>query len=142
VAADSTAGGPETSRQRIDKWLWFARLAKTRTAAQKLAVSGRVRVNREKNDSASRQLKVGDVLTIAFDSAVRVLKVLAPGERRGPATEARLLYDDLSPPPIPCGAKPDAARPGGRPTKRDRREIEAFRGRDAAGREDIPPDDD
>lgn len=138
--AERKAAG--SGRQRIDKWLWFARLAKTRTTAQKLAISGRVRVNREKNDSASRQLKVGDVLTIAFDSAVRVLRVMAPGERRSPAPEARLLYDDLSPPPVPGGTRPDAARPGGRPTKRDRREIDAFRGREISVREDIPPDDD
>ena len=72
-------------RQRIDKWLWYARLAKTRTAAQALAVSGRVRVNSEKNQSASRGLKLGDVLTVALDSGVRVLRVVLLGERRGPA---------------------------------------------------------
>ena len=61
-------GESRDTRQRIDKWLWFARLAKTRTAAQKLAVSGRVRVNREKSDSASRLVRMGDVLTIALES--------------------------------------------------------------------------
>jgi ribosome-associated heat shock protein Hsp15 len=119
-------------RQRIDKWLWFARLAKSRTIAQKLAVSGRVRVNRDKNDSASRQVKVGDVLTIALESGVRVLRIAATGERRGPAPEARLLYEDLSPPPergtAATGPAPAALRePGsGRPTKRQRRDTEAF----------------
>ena len=54
-------------RRRIDKWLWYARLAKTRTTAQALAVSGRVRVNSEKNQSASRGLKIGDVLTVALE---------------------------------------------------------------------------
>ena len=112
-------------RRRIDKWLWYARLAKSRTAAQALAVSGRVRVNSEKNQSASRGLKTGDVLTVALDSGVRVLRVVLLGERRGPAPEARLLYDDLSPP----AAEQEAARPRGgpRPTKRDRRLLDAIR---------------
>ncbi|HET7715160.1 MAG TPA: RNA-binding S4 domain-containing protein [Bauldia sp.] len=112
-------------RRRIDKWLWYARLAKTRTMAQALAVSGRVRVNSEKNDSASRPLKTGDVLTVALESGVRVLRVRELGDRRGPASEARLLYEDLSPP----ATEPDSARPraGPRPTKRDRRHLDALR---------------
>ena len=88
-------------RQRIDKWLWFARLARTRTIAQKLVLAGRVRVNREKAGAASDLVKAGDVLTVAFDGPVRVVRVLAPGERRGSAPEARLLYEDLTPPPAP-----------------------------------------
>jgi ribosome-associated heat shock protein Hsp15 len=111
--------------QRIDKWLWFARVVKTRTLAQKLAVSGRVRVNREKNDSASRLVKPGDTLTVTLAAAVRVLRVVSPGVRRGPPAEARLLYDDLSLPPEPHSPRPGAREPGsGRPTKRDRRAIE------------------
>ena len=129
-------------RRRIDKWLWYARLAKTRTAAQGLAVSGRVRVNRERNDSASRPLKVGDVLTVAFDSGVKVLKVAALGERRGPASEAQLLYEDLSPPPSP--ADPTSGRGGGRagprPSKRDRRRFDSFVEMTASG-EDFPSAD-
>ncbi len=88
----------EDDRRRIDKWLWFARLTKTRTTAQKLVVAGHVRVNRDKIDNASRAVRIGDVLTIALDSGVRVLRIQALGERRGPAAEARLLYDDLTPP--------------------------------------------
>ena len=110
-------------RRRIDKWLWYARLAKTRTAAQALAVSGRVRVNRERNDSASRPVRVGDVLTVALESGVRVLKVAALGERRGPAPEARLLYEDLSPPEET--GTPGKGRAGPRPTKRDRRRLDS-----------------
>jgi len=112
------------ARQRIDKWLWFARVVKTRTLAQKLVLSGAVRVNREKCDSVSHLLKPGDVLTIAVARSVRVLKVTAPGLRRGPAEEARGLYEDLSPPPDP--AAPAPAR-GPRPTKRDRRAIDSLR---------------
>jgi ribosome-associated heat shock protein Hsp15 len=124
-------------RQRIDKWLWFARVVKTRTLAQKLAISGRVRVNRERNDSASRLVKAGDTLTIASDAGVRVLKIVSPGVRRGPPAEARLLYEDLSPPRAPREATPPEASPAGqrepgagRPTKRDRRAIDSFRGTD------------
>jgi ribosomal 50S subunit-recycling heat shock protein len=83
--------------QRIDKWLWYARLARTRTLAQKLAVSGRVRVNRERNDSASRPVKPGDILTIAIGGGVRVLHVLGSGQRRGTPADAHLLYEELSP---------------------------------------------
>ena len=126
-------------RQRIDKWLWFARFAKTRTMAQKLAISGMVRINREKNVSASQPVKAGDVLTIAFESGVRILKVIEPGERRGPATEARLLYEDLTPPPASASAPASGFRErGGRPTKRDRRAIDAFR----ADRDDCPSSED
>jgi ribosome-associated heat shock protein Hsp15 len=82
--------------QRIDKWLWFARIAKTRTLAQKLAVSGHLRVNRERSDSASRLVKSGDTLTIATEGSVRVLRVRGLGQRRGPPAEARQLYDELS----------------------------------------------
>jgi ribosome-associated heat shock protein Hsp15 len=113
-------------RQRLDKWLWYARLAKTRTLAQKLAVSGHVRINRDRTDSASHAVKIGDVLTIALVGGVRVLKILAPGDRRGPAAEARLLYEDLSPPRPP--AEPIPISGGSRPTKRDRRQLDEFLG--------------
>jgi len=118
-------------RQRIDKWLWFARVVKTRTLAQKLAVSGRVRVNREKCDSASQPVKVDDVLTIALDRGVRVLKVVQPGTRRGPPADARLLYEDLST-PLPADIPAPAGRPHGtgRPTKRDHRRLMAFKATD------------
>jgi ribosome-associated heat shock protein Hsp15 len=119
----ATADG---DRRRIDKWLWFARLARTRTAAQKLAVSGRVRVNREKNDSASRTVRVDDVLTVALDSGVRVLRIVALGDRRGPASEAQLLYEDLAP-PEPTVRPAQTERSGPRPTKRERRALDALR---------------
>lgn len=126
------------ARQRIDKWLWFARIARSRTLAQKLAISGRVRLNRERNDSASRPVKVGDTLTIGLESGVRVLRILATGTRRGPAAEARLLFEDLSPPAPPENAETRVSG-AGRPTKRDRRAISAFKrglGDDFSGRDD------
>ena len=122
----SRIGPLSDTRQRIDKWLWFARIAKSRTLAQKLAISGRVRINRQRNDSASQPVKVGDTLTIGLESGVRVLRILATGSRRGPAAEARLLFEDLSPPVPP--ASTETRDPGtGRPTKRDRRAISAFK---------------
>ncbi len=83
------------ARQRIDKWLFFARVVKSRSLAAKLAVGGKVRVNRDKIEQAAHQVKVGDVLTITLDRRILVYKIVAPGERRGPAPEAQLLYEDL-----------------------------------------------
>ncbi len=84
-------------RQRLDKWLWFARVTRTRTEAQKLAESGRVRLNRSRMDSAHHAVRPGDVLTIALPAGVRVLRIVAPGVRRGPPPDARLLYEDITP---------------------------------------------
>jgi ribosome-associated heat shock protein Hsp15 len=86
------------ARQRLDKWIWFARVVKTRSLAAALIGAGHVRVNGAKVDSPGRAIKVGDVLTIGLDRQVRVLKVLDCGERRGPYEEARQLYDELTQP--------------------------------------------
>lgn len=130
-------------RLRIDKWLWFARVVKTRTLAQKLAVSGLVRVNREKNESAARQVKVGDVLTITLDSGVRILRIAGIGARRGPASAAQLLYDDLSPPAPARQPTPGETRSGkGRPTKRDRRNLDRVRGTFPVSDDDFAPSGD
>jgi ribosome-associated heat shock protein Hsp15 len=126
---------PGENRQRIDKWLWFARLSKTRTLAQRLVASGRVRINRERADGASRLVRVGDVLTVALDSGVRVLRIMTTGSRRGPAAEARLLYEDLAPPDSAAEKTVDE-RGGGRPTKRDRRAIDALQARDGFSSDD------
>lgn len=83
-------------RQRLDKWLWFARFAKTRTLAAKLVTSGFVRVNGQRTDNAAKALAVGDVVTIALSRTTLVVRVEALGERRGPAPEARQLYADLN----------------------------------------------
>jgi ribosome-associated heat shock protein Hsp15 len=86
------------ARQRLDKWLFFARLQKSRTLAAKLVTAGKIRVNREKVDNAARTVKPGDVLTITFERQVLVVRVELPGTRRGPAAEARTLYTNLSEP--------------------------------------------
>jgi ribosome-associated heat shock protein Hsp15 len=78
--------------QRLDKWLWFARVVKSRTLAAQLVGGGKVRVNRMRILKPSHLLRPGDVLTIALRGEVRVLQVLAIGERRGPPQEAQRLY--------------------------------------------------
>ena len=94
--------GPEPARQRLDKWLWFTRVVKTRSLATRLVAAGHVRVNSVRVGTASKAVKPGDVVTVALERHVRVLKVLAGGERRGPAPEAQTLYQDLAPrPPRP-----------------------------------------
>jgi ribosome-associated heat shock protein Hsp15 len=85
----------EQARTRLDKWLWFARVVKTRAIAQELAASGHVRVNGQRAESAAKSVRFGDVLTIALPSRVRVLKVQDVAERRGPASEATQLYEEL-----------------------------------------------
>ena len=81
-------------RQRLDKWLWFARFVKTRTLAAKLVAGGYVRVNGERIENPAKALAVGDVVTIAAAHTTAVVRVERLGERRGPAPEARLLYSD------------------------------------------------
>ena len=85
----------EGGKIRLDKWLWFARVVKTRSIAQELAGSGHVRVNGQRAESAARAIRIGDVLTIALPSRVRILKVQDVAERRGPASEAARLYEEL-----------------------------------------------
>jgi ribosome-associated heat shock protein Hsp15 len=84
-------------RQRIDKWLWHARMVRTRGDAAALAESGHVRLNGKRVAAASQPVRVGDVLTVALDRAVRVVEVQAFCERRGGAPLARSLYRELAP---------------------------------------------
>ncbi len=88
--------GSPGERQRLDKWLWFARMARTRTAAAQLVADGHIRINGQRVTQAAKAVRPGDVLTIALQRDVRLLRVVAPGERRGPYEEARLLYEDLT----------------------------------------------
>ena len=83
-------------RQRLEKWLWFPRFAKTRTLAAKMVTSGFVRINGQRTDNAAKGVAVGDVVTIALPRTTLVVRIEDLGGRRGPAPEARLLYLDLS----------------------------------------------
>jgi ribosome-associated heat shock protein Hsp15 len=87
--------GELVERQRIDRWLWHARLVRTRGAAAALAGGGFVRVNGARIDAPGRMVRAGDVITVALDRGVRVVKVLGFVERRGPATSAVALYQEL-----------------------------------------------
>jgi ribosome-associated heat shock protein Hsp15 len=122
--------GPRAGDQlRLDKWLWHARVVKSRTLAAGLIEDGKVRLNRQRMTKPSQSVRIGDVLTISVGPRVRILEVAAIGTRRGPANEAQTLYIERSPPPqAPATASPPASgeRPSGagRPTKRDRRLID------------------
>ena len=82
-------------RQRLDKWLWHARVVKARTSAAELIEAGHVRINGAREKAPGHSVKIGDVLTIGLDRTVRILKVAGFSERRGDASAARVLYDDL-----------------------------------------------
>jgi ribosome-associated heat shock protein Hsp15 len=124
--------------QRLDKWLWFARVVRTRTLAAGLVTDGRVRVNRTRSLKPSQTVRPGDVITVAVGPHVRVLEVAAPGERRGPAEEAQQLFRDLTPPRPASGDDGSQTEHNsgqrdfgsGRPTKRDRRAIDRLRDND------------
>src|SRR5579862_6479248 len=83
-------------RQRIDRWLWHARVVRTRDDAAALAAAGYIRINGARIDAPSRVVRSGDVVTVALDRSVRVLKVIGFVERRGPGGSGRTLYEDLS----------------------------------------------
>ena len=121
---------------RIDKWLWAARLAKTRGVAAEALKAGRVTINGAVAKPA-REVRPGDRLEMRFGPVRRVVDVVALAERRGPASEAVRLYVET---PESIEAREAAAeqrrlvRPayddaGARPTKRDRRRLDRTRGR-------------
>ena len=119
--------------QRLDKWLWYARFFKSRSLATRVCAKGRIRVNGTVVSKAHHGLRAGDVLTFPQARHIRVVRVVDLGARRGPAAEARTLYDDLQPPqpgkkddPRPLAAA-RRERGQGRPTKRQRRETDRLK---------------
>ena len=122
---------------RADKWLWHARFFKTRSLATKVCQAGKLRLSGQGVVKPHHKVKAGDVLTFPQARHIRVIKVLALGTRRGPASEAQALYEDLKPPEpesrLPRGTlsptSPAGRRaPGtGRPTKRERRDLDRLR---------------
>jgi ribosome-associated heat shock protein Hsp15 len=82
-------------RQRIDKWLWHARMVRTRGDAAALATAGFVRLNGKRLTAAGHPVRIGDVVTLALDRSIRVVRVEGICERRGNAPAARTLYRDL-----------------------------------------------
>ena len=121
---------------RLDKWLWYARLYKSRTLAGVEVSGGGFRVNRTLVKKASHALQIGDVITFSKGVYIRVIEVTAFGVRRGPASEAKILYNDLNPPETQPSTRTAKTKPGafgyrepgaGRPTKKQRREVEQLR---------------
>lgn len=117
------------SRQRIDKWLFFTRMVKSRSLAQSHIQSGHVSVNGSRCAQPSQMVKVGDRIELKLERRDVILVVRLPGDRRGPYEEARLLYDDLSPPPdeakrLTAYEQAIRATGSGRPTKKERRAID------------------
>ena len=115
--------------QRIDKWLWHARFAKTRTVAQKLVSGGNVRLDREKITNNSQKVKAGQVLTLSLPRDVKIVKIVAFAEKRGSFQIAQTLYEDLTPVPEKPATKefePDKNAPivdDGRPSKHQRKQL-------------------
>ena len=113
---------------RLDRWLWFARKVKTRSRATRLIKEGKIRVNQEKISKPAHMVQAGDVITARFSPQLLVLKIIDTGTRRGPASEAQMLYEDLTPPPAPakvlCPARPERKKGTGRPTKKERRQTD------------------
>jgi ribosome-associated heat shock protein Hsp15 len=119
---------------RIDKWLWYARFYRSRSLAARQCQSGRLRVNGVVVHKAHHSVKPGDVLTLPLGPRIRIIRVMELGGHRGPAAEARSLYEDLDPPAAPPATEefPGLAggqrAPGsGRPTKADRRATDRLR---------------
>ncbi|MBO6883968.1 MAG: RNA-binding S4 domain-containing protein [Marivita sp.] len=114
---------------RIDKWLWHARFFKTRSLAAKVVSGGKLRVNGQPISKPAYMVSTSDVLTFPQADNVRVIKVLAMGERRGPAPEAQQLYEDLAPPKPRQEITEQVPRfeGKGRPTKKDRRALQQTR---------------
>ena len=113
---------------RVDKWLWQARFFKSRAIAAGV-VEGGIRIDGARTSKPARTIAPGVTLTFAQARRIRVIKVLAIGTRRGPAPEARALYEDLTPEekapekPGATGTPAPKFEGSGRPSKKDRREL-------------------
>jgi len=124
-------------KERLDKFLFYSRALKSRTLAQKIIETGAIRVNSERTDRSDHKVGAGDVLTMALHGRIVIWRILDPGQRRGPASEAQGLYEDISPPPLPRqelspydAAIAQRGEGAGRPTKKERRETDKLRGGD------------
>jgi ribosome-associated heat shock protein Hsp15 len=124
----------DTKALRLDRWLWYARFFKTRNLATRLIASGKLRLNGEVMSKPHRTAVVGQVLTFMQQNDVRVIEIVVLGQRRGPATEAAELYNDLSPPVARTKVDETTVqgfenrlRGSGRPTKRLRRETDQLK---------------
>ena len=119
-------------RLRLDKWLGYAGFHKSRTLAAAVCAGGRIRLNGTPVSRAHQMVRPGDVLTFPYGNEIRVIRIVALGERRGPAVEARTLYEDVA---TPEAGPPDEGEAAfvvhdsgqGRPTKAERRALDRLR---------------
>ena len=128
MSSSSDAASQEAIR--VDKWLWAARMFKTRSQASKACTAGHVKLNGE-SVRASKPVRRGDHLEVQTRGGLRIVDVLLLSDRRGPASVARTLYEDHTPPPPPKEERNFAVRErgSGRPEKKDRRLLIRLRGR-------------
>ena len=89
-------GSAEVSGRRLDQWLWFARFAKTRSLAARLCAAGAITVNQVTIKKANHIVRIGDTIAVPQRALCRTVRVLALGARRGPASEARLMYEEIA----------------------------------------------
>ena len=118
----------ETTRPtiRLDKWLWHARFFKARVAATAFVAEGKVRINAERVVKPARLVGADDVLTFPYGETIRVVRIVDIGTRRGPAPEARTLYDDVTPvSDVAQGPQNPRFDGKGRPGKAERRNMQA-----------------
>ena len=136
-AATRNADPSSPPAVRADRWLWSARFYKSRSLAAEACERGKVDVNGQRA-KAHKLVRAHDTIVLAHAHGPKTLKVLAVADKRGPAAQARLLYEDESPPRpdrpsddfrLVIDDRPVRLRGSGRPTKRERRETEWLRGR-------------
>ena len=140
--SDSAIAAAAADTQRIDKWLWVARFFRSRSLAQTAVENGRVLLAGQRV-KLSRQLRAGDVLTIRIGDDERTVMVRDVDDRRGPAPQAQMLYEE-TPDSLErrearrqqrrIFVEPGESIEGGRPTKRDRRQLAQLRGSDGSRR--------
>lgn len=104
-------------QQRVDKWLWHARMARTRTLAAKLVSEGHVRLDSRRVTDPSKKVRAGDILTLALAHTTIVVEVEGFADRRGPAPEAQRLYKLLSGPPVAADALPSSGGEDAQPMR-------------------------
>ena len=128
---------PVVRKERLDKFLFFSRALKSRTLAQKVIETGAIRVNSERTVKSDLKVGAGDVLTMALHNRIVIWRILDCGVRRGPAPEAALLYEDISPAPLPKEERTvfeqvigERVAGSGRPTKKERRDTDKLRDED------------
>jgi ribosome-associated heat shock protein Hsp15 len=101
-----SGGTEDRDWQRLDKWLWCARFMRARADCARLVADGYLRLNRQPTDKPHSKLRIGDIVTLPLRGEVRVIAVLALAKRRGPAAEARKLYQEIQPTDAEANASP------------------------------------